>query len=194
MSHANVLPYNKEFISSKRAVAAIGVTFFVLATALSAYVRIPVPGSPIPITLQTFFVLLAGAVLGRKLGAASQIGYVLLGAAGLPVFQGAGYGIASLFGPTGGYLMGFVAAAYAVGYLSRSAKPGIARSIAIFSVGSMIIYAFGAAWLVFLYKVQPAHAISIGVLPFIAGDITKILLAAVISSAIARRANTVFSA
>jgi biotin transport system substrate-specific component len=113
MSHANVLPYNKEFISSKKAVAAIGVTFFVLATALSAYVRIPVPGSPVPITLQTFFVLLAGAVLGRKLGAASQIGYVILGAVGLPIFQGAGYGIAYLFGPTGGYLMGFAAAAYA---------------------------------------------------------------------------------
>lgn len=194
MSHANVLPYNKEFISSKKAVAAIGVTFFILATALGAYVRIPVPGSPVPITLQTFFVLLAGAVLGRKLGAASQIGYLLLGAAGLPVFQGAGCGIASLVGPTGGYLIGFAAAAYAVGYLSRPAKPGMARSIAIFSAGSIIIYAFGAAWLVFLYKVQPSYAISIGVLPFIAGDVTKILLAAAVGSAIARRANTVFSA
>jgi biotin transporter BioY len=58
----------------------------------------------------------------------------------------------------------------------------------------MIIYAFGAAWIVFLYRVQPAYAISIGVLPFIAGDITKILLASVVSSAIARRANTIFSA
>ena len=193
MSHANVLPYNKEFISSKRAIAAIGVTFFVLATALSAYVRIPVPGSPVPITLQTFFVLLAGAVLGRKLGAASQIGYILLGAAGLPIFQGAGYGVASLFGPTGGYLAGFIAAAYTVGYISRSGKPSVARYIAAFSAGSLIIYAFGTAWLIYLYKMQPVHAISVGVLPFIAGDITKILAASVIGSAIARRANSIFS-
>ena len=193
MSHANVLPYNKEFISSRRAIAAIGVTFFVLATALGAYVRIPVPGSPVPITLQTFFVLLAGAVLGRKLGAASQIGYIILGAAGLPIFQGAGYGIASLFGPTGGYLAGFVAASYAVGHISRSEKPSLARFITAFSFGSLIIYAFGAAWLVFLYKMQPAYAISVGVLPFVAGDITKILAASAVSSAIAHRANSIFS-
>jgi biotin transport system substrate-specific component len=70
----------------------------------------------------------------------------------------------------------------------------MARFIASFSAGSMVIYAFGAAWLVFVYKVQPAHAVSIGVLPFIAGDIAKILLAAAVSSAIVRRANTVFSA
>jgi len=194
MSHAHILSYDKDLITGKRANAVIGVLFFILATALGAYVRIPVPASPVPITLQTFFVLLAGAVLGRRLGIMSQIGYILLGAIGLPVFQGAGFGASCLLGPTGGYIIGFVFAAYAVGCITRSGKPGMVRLIAAFSSGSMIIYAFGAAWLVYLYKLQPANAVSIGVLPFIAGDVTKILLAAVVYSKISQRANTIFPA
>lgn len=194
MSHSYRLAYNKEIIYSKRVIAAIGVAFFALATALSAYVRIPVPGTPVPITLQTFFVLLAGAVLGRRLGAASQAVYILTGAAGLQVFQGAGYGISYLLGPTGGYLAGFLAASYTIGIITRSGKSGFIGTVAAFSIGSAIIYALGASWLVFAYKMAPANAVTLGVLPFIPGDITKILLAAVIYRGISHRTDSIFSA
>ena len=177
------LVYNRELITGKRLNAAIGVAFFILATMLGSYVRIPVAGSPVPITLQTFFVLLAGAVLGTRLGAVSQIGYIMLGAAGMPF----------LLGPTGGYIAGFVAAAYVVGYCTRSPNPTMARLITSFTLGSAIIYIFGALWLVYSYKMSVSNAISAGILPFIPGDIAKILCAAVIYSGISKRAGQIFS-
>ena len=194
MSYNNTLAYNKEIIYSRKAVAAIGVAFFVLATALGAYVRVPVPGSPVPITLQTFFVLLAGAVLGRRLGVVSQVGYILIGAAGLPVFQGAGFGISCLVGPTAGYLVGFIAAAYTIGSMTGSGKCGVVKSFIAFFIGSAIIYLFGSAWLVLAYKMAPVNAFSLGVLPFIPGDIAKVSIAAAIYSRISDRAGNIFSA
>ena len=188
------LSYNKDVISSKHVTAVIGVTFFVLATSLGAYVRIPVPGSPVPITLQTFFVLLSGAVLGRRLGSVSQLGYILLGAIGLPVFQGAGVGMSYLAGPTGGYIVGFMVAAWTVGSLARSENISMARLIAVFTAGSLIIYAFGTAWLVYLYRIDIAHALSVGVLPFIPADVAKVSLAALLFSKIASRSKALFSA
>ena len=191
--HTYNLTYNKDLITGKAINASIGVAFFILATMLGAYVRIPVAGSPVPITLQTFFVLLSGAVLGKRLGAASQAGYILLGAAGIPVFQGAACGISYLLGPTGGYIAGFVLAAYVVGYLTRSPNPTMARLIASFSIGSVIIYIFGASWLVYAYKMSAGLAISAGILPFIPGDIAKALAAAVIYSGISKRTGQIFS-
>jgi len=193
MSHACQLSYNKEFITSKKAVALIGATFFILATALGSYVRIPVPGSPVPITLQTFFVLLAGAILGRRLGTASQAGYMLLGAMGLPVFQGTSIGAAYLLGPTGGYIAGFVAAAYITGFLLRSDRPGMARIISSFAIGSFVIYLFGALWLIIMYRMSLTNAVSAGVLPFIPGDMAKVLLASVVYSGISQRSKQIFS-
>ena len=194
MQIANALTYNKDIITSKKLTAVIGVAFFVLATILGAYVRIPVMGSPVPITLQTFFVILSGAVLGRKLGSISQISYILLGVIGLPVFQGASFGAAYLAGPTGGYLIGFVAAAYLTGRLAAFAKRTIGHAIAVFAAGSLIILACGALWLASLYGAGLKSSIAIGVLPFIPGDLAKILAAAVIFSAIAKRSNRIFSA
>ncbi len=181
--HAYRLTHDRDIITSRRARAAIGVAFFILATMLGSYVRIPIAGSPVPITLQTFFVLLAGAVLGKRLGAVSQLGYIMLGAAGVPL----------LLGPTGGYIAGFVAAAYVVGYCTRSPNPTMARLIASFTLGSVIIYIFGALWLVYSYTMSASNAISAGILPFIPGDIAKILLAAVIYSGISKRAGQIFS-
>jgi biotin transporter BioY len=124
MSHPYRIAYNKEIISGSMA-AAVGVAFFALATALGAYVRIPVPGSPVPITLQTFFAIFA-------------------------------------------------------------------VSVAAFSAGSLIILALGAAWLVTACGMSWANAMALGVLPFIPGDITKVLLASVAYREISRRANTLF--
>lgn len=186
MSHT--LTHTKEIAAGKSLTAFIGVVFFVLATALGAYVRIPVPGSPVPITLQTFFVILSAAVLGLRLGLVSQISYIALGIFGVPVFHSG-----AMLGPTGGYIVGFAAAACVVGYLARLRSTSAAYAMAIFAAGSLVIYAFGAAWLVYLYGINIAGAVSVGILPFIPGDVAKILLAAIIYSGISRRAKALFS-
>jgi len=183
---------NSDIISNKAVVYAIGALFFVLATALGAYVRVPVQGSPVPITLQTFFVMLSGAVLGRRLGVFSQSCYLALGAAGLPIFQGYSLGASYLLGPTGGYIIGFIFAAYAIGRMIRTRDQGMASLIASFALGSLVIYAFGISWLIFLYRISVQKAFYMGVLPFIPGDILKVLFAAFVYSRISRRIKTVF--
>ena len=193
MSRVYELCYKREVVNGKALVAVIGVLFFILATALGAYVRIPIAGSPVPITLQTFFVILSGAVLGKRLGLYSQLGYILLGSMGLPIFQGAAFGVSSLLGPTGGYLAGFAVAAYLVGRLTNGVSD-TRRALLSFAIGSLVIYAFGVSWLVYIYRVNLMHAISIGMLPFIPGDIVKISFAAIIYSRISQRSKSVFSA
>jgi biotin transport system substrate-specific component len=193
MNKALNYSYNSDIISNKAAVYAIGVIFFVLATALGAYVRIPVTGSPVPITLQTFFVMLSGAVLGRRLGSFSQFCYLVLGAAGLPIFQGYSFGASYLLGPTGGYIVGFLFAAYLIGRMTKTPDRGSAFVIASFTAASLVIYAFGISWLIFLYRISIRKAFSVGVLPFITGDILKVLFAAFIYSKISRRVKAVFS-
>jgi biotin transport system substrate-specific component len=194
MNHADSLSCHNDMVNNKALTASIGVAFFILATALGAYVRIPVPGSPIPITLQTFFVILAGAVLGKRLGMYSQIGYLLAGVSGLPLFQGASSGAVCLMGPTGGYLIGFVVCAFVVGLITDSVKPHIAAMIAVFALGILIIYTPGILWLVYAYKMSLTSAIAAGALPFIPGDAAKIVIAAAIYSKISRRSRQIFSA
>ncbi|MFH1190304.1 MAG: biotin transporter BioY [Candidatus Omnitrophota bacterium] len=193
MDRIHSLAYRKDIVNSRGLIAVIGVAFFALATALGAYVRIPVPGNPIPITLQTFFVLLAGAVLGRRLGFFSQACYILGGMAGLPLFQGASFGASVLLGPTGGYLIGFMICAFITGLIIDSAKSNIISIMAVFVLGSLIIYASGIAWLVYMYKMNLTAAIASGALPFIPGDMAKIAIASAIYSKISRRSKQIFS-
>lgn len=192
MATASIL--NREVIRDTRVTAAIGVAFFALATALGAYVRIPVPGSPVPITLQTFFVLLSGAILGSRLGGLSQISYAALGLLGLPVFQGAGFGVTSVIGPTGGYLAGFICASVAVGAVVGSGSRSLSRDIVAFATGSALILAMGTLWLAILFRIGPVHAFTIGAMPFIPGDVVKILAAAAACGVISRRARGIFPA
>lgn len=194
MNYAHSLGYDKDITNNSKLTAVIGVVFFILATALGAYIRIPVHGSPVPITLQTFFVLLAGAVLGKKLGFYSQAGYLLAGISGLPMFQGTSLGISYLLGPTGGYLIGFMACAFITGLIIDSAKSNIVYIIAVFALGSLIIYASGILGLVYIYKMNLTNAIAAGALPFIPGDIAKIVIASAIYSKISRRSRQIFSA
>ena len=192
MSGSYTISNNRELINDKKVIAVIGVLFFIMATALGAYVRIPVHGSPVPITLQTFFVILSAAVLGKKLGLFSQLGYLALGMAGLPLFQGVACGFSYLFSVTGGYLIGFVLAAY---FISRSLAvddPGIFRVAVTFAVGSLIILASGAVWLACFFKIGAMKAVSMGILPFIPGDIVKIFFAVIIYSKISKRAKAIF--
>jgi biotin transport system substrate-specific component len=147
------------------------IALFTTLTALGAFVRIPLPFTPVPVTLQVFFVLLSAVMLGRK-AAISQALYLGLGAMGLPIFTGAGAGFAHLFGPTGGYLLGFVAAAFAIGMITEKNKNAAVMTLALL-LGIVIIYACGTLQLALLLHVAPLRALQLGALPFIMGDALK---------------------
>jgi len=154
-------------------------SMFGALTAIGAYIIIPLP--PVPITLQTLFLNLAAALLGGSLGALSQVIYILLGVIGLPVFAGGKAGLGVLFGPTGGYLIGFVVAAYVVGKLiSIKKNPGLVWTVSVMLAGMVIIYALGILQLTMVAKLSAQKAFAVGALPFIPGDIVKIALAALV--------------
>jgi len=155
-------------------------SIFGAATAAGAYILIPLP--LVPITLQTLFLNLAGALLGGRLGALSQVVYVLLGIIGLPVFAGGKAGMGVLLGPTGGYLIGFIVAAYVVGKLIEiKKKPGFIWTVSSMVAGMIVIYVFGVIQLSFIAKLSIDKSISVGVLPFLIGDALKIIAAALIT-------------
>jgi len=170
-----------------RRVALVGG--FALLTALGAQVRIPL--TPVPITMQTFFVLLGGLMLGANLGATAQLLYLTLGAFGAPIFAGKAVGLTYLLGPTGGYLMGFVASAWLVGQLARSVNRASPRAgiqaLAILAVGTVTVYVPGVFWLVRGMGMSPWSALGAGVLPFLPGDALKAVLAAAIWLRLVRR-------
>lgn len=139
------------------------------ATAIAAQVRIPLPFSPVPLTLQTFAVLATGAILGSGAGAGAQALYVLGGAVGLPIFSG---GSAYLSGATVGYLVAFPVAAWIVGCLrDRCGRYGLPVGLAL---GTLTIYTLGAGWLVIGLDRSLPEAVALGVVPFIAGDALKL--------------------
>ena len=151
-----------------------------LVIALSAQVAIQLPFSPVPITGQTMAVLLVGALLGSRRGALAVLAYIAEGLAGLPVFAGGAAGLARLFGPTGGYLVGFVAAAFLVGWLAeRGWDRRFGTTLAAMTLGNLVIYAVGVVWLA-VFVGGLSRAWSLGVLPFLPGDVIKIILAAVL--------------
>ena len=189
----NTIVLEKDIIASKSLNAVIGVVFFVLATAFGAYIRIPIPGTPVPITLQTFFVVLSGAVLGRRLGSLSQASYIFLGVIGLPIFQGCGFGTAHVFGPTGGYLAGFVAASYLSGKMLEKQDSSAYRAIISFAAGNAVLYSLGIIWLMAIYRINFINAVTIGLIPFLTAEAVKISAAAFIYRAIAKRSKNIFS-
>lgn len=148
-----------------------------LLVAALAQVSIPLPFTPVPVTGQTFAVLLVGAALGARRGAASLALYVAQGVLGLPVFAGGASGLARLAGPTGGYLVGFVAAAYVVGFLAeRGLDRRLFTALAAFLAGEIVIYIVGVSWLA--YFVGWGKALLAGLWPFLPGDALKAVLAA----------------
>jgi biotin transport system substrate-specific component len=164
---------------------ALGITAFALMTALAAFVRVPLPFTPVPMTLQTLAVLCSAGFLGRK-AAASQALYLAVGAAGLPVFNGAAGGFGHLLGPTGGYLSGFVAAAFIVGWMLEGRR-GMAATIGAMVLGSLLILAAGSAWLSAILKLDFHRSLQMGFLPFLAGDLAKAGMAALAAWGCKRR-------
>lgn len=146
-----------------------------LLVALLAQVAIPLPFTPVPLTGQTYGVLLVGAALGSKRGAASLLLYILEGGLGLPFLAAGKSGWPA--GPTGGYLIGFVAAAFAVGWLAeRGWDRRFGNAVLAMLIGEALIYVFGVPWLAAFVGIN--DSISLGLLPFIPGDAVKLLIAA----------------
>lgn len=160
-------------------VRVAGVALFALLTALGARIAVPLPGTPVPATLQVLPVLLSGLLLGSRAGATSQATYLLAGVAGLPVFA-AGGGAAYLLGPTGGYLLAFPVAAALAGVLGR--RGGLPWLVAGAVAGLAAVHAGGLAWLAGVAGGEVAFRV--GVLPFLPGDVLELLLVVLLARAL----------
>src|ERR1044071_5967640 len=155
------------------------VVVFSLFIAAAAQFSIQI--GPIPITGQTFAVLLTGALLGSRLGAAAVLAYLIEGAVGLPFFAGGAAGLIRFFGPTGGYLFAFPAAAFVTGaFAEHGWDKRYPTAVAAMAIGSAIIFLAGWAWYSVLTNTPPVAAFKLAVLPFLHGDVIKIALAAAV--------------
>jgi biotin transport system substrate-specific component len=168
-----------------RRVLAVGLAALVVA--LSAQIVVPVPFSPVPMTLQPLAVLVVGGLLGGTAGLGALLLYLALGIAGLPVFAGGGSGVARLLGPTGGYLLAFPVAAWVSGILAApvlgpTRVPGTTRVLQVLlacALGMVIIHVGGVAQLALLGG-DPLLAFRVGFVPFLTGDLIKVGLAAML--------------
>jgi len=169
---------NKEIITSKIISRIILVSFFVLSLAFSVHIRIPLPFSPVPITLQTLVVFLCAGLLKEKLATLTTSVYLILGMLGLPVFSLNPCGIFYLFGPTGGYLLGFVLASFLVGKLISLFKERNFLLLFLFMLwGELVILSCGTFWLKFVLNLTFKKAFLLGAIPFLPFDLLKILIA-----------------
>ena len=174
------LPLASAVLPRKRVVTVALVVTFTLLTAAAAQFRINLPFTPVPITGQTFAVLLAGGVLGSRAGAASQALY-WLGGLIFPFYAGGESGWSVATGATGGYLAGFIVAAWVVGSLAeRGQDRTVASALPAFLTGTVIIYLLGVPWLAHSVGVSWQEAVELGAVPFVIGDLAKIALAGVL--------------
>ena len=169
-------------LSGRRALAAsfVGAAF----TAVCGQVAFHLPGNPVPITLQVFAVVCCGLMLGSRYGALSQLEYLVAGVAGAPVFSRFGFGPAWLIGPTGGYLVAFVAAAFVIGLIAeRDVRLTFPTACIAGLAGMVTIHTIGSAWLgVYLGDALGWSKWMLGVLPFVGVDAVKVVVAALACS------------
>lgn len=174
------LPLASAVLPRKRVLTVALVVSFALLTAAAAQFRISLPFTPVPITGQTFAVLLAGGVLGSRAGAASQAVYWVAGLV-FPFYTGGEKGWEYATGATGGYLIGFIAAAWLVGYLAeRGQDRTVASAIPAFLAGTVVIYLVGVPWLAAELNVSWQEGVELGAVPFVLGDLAKVVLAGVL--------------
>ena len=165
------------------------IALFVALTAICSWIMIP---SPVPFTLQTFAVFLTCFLLGGKIGSITIIAYIVLGAAGLPVFSGFRGGFGALLGPTGGYIIGFVFSALVIWLITSVFGKNIYVYIISAIPALLVCYAFGTAWYVLIYTkstetISIISVLSMCVIPYIIPDIIKICLAVFLSSSLKKR-------
>ncbi len=153
-------------------------------TAVGAYIIIPI--GPVPITLQTFFVLLSGRLLGKKYGVFAQITYLLLGAFGLPIFSGGQGGLGIIAGPTGGFLISFVAAAW----IAANCKGNKKKDFFILTAAVLSNYIIGSIYFTFVTGTGIIAALNMTVIPFIPGDLLKIFMVLLLAPTIKKRLKT----
>jgi biotin transport system substrate-specific component len=151
-----------------------GISLFVGLTYVGSLIRIPL--QPVPITLQTLFVLLAGAVLGGRRGSFAELSYVTIGVFGVPIFAGHTAGLAVLAGPTGGYIAAFILAPILIGRLIHRSR-SLYWQASVFSFGTLLILAMGTLHLTVFYTHSIAQSLMVGVVPFIPGALFKIAAA-----------------
>ena len=170
-----------------RSLRIAAVLFLTALTAAAAQVSIPLPFTPVPFTLQPMVVLLGGAALGARLGMTSQVLYLLIGAAGAPVFAASGVlpqGIFRLLGPTGGYLLSYPLAAFVVGLLAeRGFDRRYLTSVLAMTAGLAVVFGAGVAWLAWFAVPAPvglSAALAGGLYPFLPADLLKIGVAAAV--------------
>jgi biotin transport system substrate-specific component len=173
------------------AIRVAAVLFMTVLTATAAQVSVPLPFTPVPLTLQPMIVLLGGAALGSRLGTASQVLYLLAGIAGLPVFASSPalpQGALRLLGPTGGYLMAYPLAAFTTGWLAeRGYDRRYLTSVVAMAAGLSVVFACGLTWLAWFAVPAPAgfqNALRFGLYPFVVPDVLKILVAAAVLPAV----------
>lgn len=177
----------KEQALSIRDITQTGI--FTALTAIGAFISIPI--GPVPITLQSFFVLLSGVVLGSKKAMYSQITYLLLGLVGFPIFAGFSGGLHSIFKPSFGFIIGYVAAAYVSGKITENKAHNYGNLLAAVLTGSLVIYAFGLPYMYYVLNIILNSNLSIikilqlGMFAFIPGDVLK----AVITILLAKKLN-----
>lgn len=165
------------------------VALFTALTAVGAFISIPL--GPVPISLQSFFVILSGVLLGHKLGALSQILYIILGLVGLPIFAGFSGGLQSILKPSFGFIIGFVFASYVAGKISHSWKGRSFLKIWIsFIIASLVIYLFGLPYMYYILNIVMGSNLSlsylfkVGFLLFLPGDILKIIIGSIVGKKI----------
>ena len=154
---------------------ALCALFAAMSAALSPY-SIPIPFSPVPITLTHISVFLAGGLLGARGGAVSQIVFVLIGAMGAPVFSGFQGGLGVLAGPTGGFIIGYVICAFMVGLIAERFGKGMKILPLAMTAGALCVYAPGILWFMFVTNAGLLTAITACVIPFLPGDAVKIII------------------
>ncbi len=186
------LTLRREVILDKTACRVFGVAVFVILTALGAFVRIPLPFTPVPLTLQTLFVLLGAVSLGRNLGVITQALYLVLGLAGMPIFSQPSSGLSFLAGPTAGYLFGFVLASLFAGQLIQYTRHRFSLVLAVVVCADIIILICGTLWLRFLFGYPSVKLLMMGFLPFIPGDLLKALFVTFISLRLESRLREIF--
>lgn len=170
------------------------VAIFTALTAIGAFISFPI--GPVPITLQSLFVILSGIVLGAKLGALSQIVYIFLGLIGIPIFAGLTGGPQSIMKPSFGFIIGFVFAAFIVGKIASSEKGKSSKRIFIASlVGTITIYLFGLPYMYYMLNIIMGKGFSfiqvfnMGCLLFLPGDFAKFIIASIVGSKLLKTLN-----